>query len=147
MRLWDSTLLASRGGRRRSSLLGKSTAADPISDVLPVMALRQSANRELFVRLPWNPYVHAGTARPCIGQSLAPPTPDTARPARSHVRQSRTPVRAGSHQTHVLACQASPLWSARIGSVCPRALVPPSCNRCNPMAPKETTRSGACGWD
>jgi hypothetical protein len=65
-------LLASRGDRRRSSPLGKSAAADPISDVSPVMTPRPSTNRELIVSRPRTPYVHVGTVQPRVGQSRAP---------------------------------------------------------------------------
>jgi hypothetical protein len=98
-------------------------------------APRLSANRELIVRPPQIPYVHAGTARPRVGQSRAPSSLAHLLARRLEPR----PVRA--------ACRTTPSWSARVGSARPCALVPPSCNRCSrrsPMAPWGTTRSGAC---
>jgi hypothetical protein len=53
----------SRGGRRRSSPLGKSAAAHPISAVLPATVA--------YVRPPRTPSVHVRTAQPRISQSRA----------------------------------------------------------------------------
>jgi hypothetical protein len=99
-RLCDLTLLASRGGRRRGSPLGKSAAIDPISDVLPVMAPRPSTNRELVVRSPRTPYVHVRIARPLVGQSRAPSASDLARPTRSHVGPRRRGPSASDQPAH-----------------------------------------------
>jgi hypothetical protein len=62
-----------RGGRCRSSPLGKFTAADPLSDVLPVMELRPSSNSELVVRPTRTPSVHVETAWPCVARAAPCP--------------------------------------------------------------------------
>jgi hypothetical protein len=83
------------------------------------MTPRPSTNRELVV------------CRPRVSQSRAPSS--SARLAAR--RPESCPVRVRSRQTRVLACQPSSSWSARVRSARPCALVLPSCNRCNPMAP------------
>jgi hypothetical protein len=141
MLLWDPMLLAPRGGHRHSSPLGKFAVVDLISTVLPETVPRPSANRELVVRPPRTPSVHAGTSQSRVGQSRAPSSP-VRLPAR---RPEPRPVLAGSRQTRALACQPSLSWFARIGSASPHALVPPSCNhcsRCSPMAPQGTAILG-----
>jgi hypothetical protein len=73
-----------------------------------------------------------------VGQSRAPSSPACL----AACRPESCPVRAGSRQTRALACRPSPSWSARIGSARPRALVLPSRNRCNPMAPAGNRKIG-----
>jgi hypothetical protein len=120
-------LLVPRGGRRRSSTLGKSTAANPISIVLPMTASHSSANRELVVRSPLTPSVHVGTTRPRVGRA-APRSrwipPDTrARMSAITVVVRRRRI---SPPTHVGSTVAQPL---------------------SPYGARGTARSGARGRD
>jgi hypothetical protein len=99
---------------------------------------RPSTNRELVVHRPRTPFVHAGTAPPRVGQSRA-----LSSSARLDARRPKPcPVCAGSRQTRAIAGQPSPSWSARVRSARPRALVLPSPNRCNPMAPPGNRKIG-----
>jgi hypothetical protein len=98
--------------------------------VLPVTAPRPSTNRELIVRLPQTPYVHARTTQPLVGQSHSPSAPDPVRPAHSHVGHRHRGPPASDQP-------ALARWFRRCATVA--ATVAPW----RPGEPQDR----ACGWD